>query len=70
MFKRYSRVGGGVMKAYYFYYENGSYSKKFISSNKEKLICYREKLTDKKDKCKKVGEIIEICIGADDIVTI
>lgn len=25
------------MKAYYFYYENGSYSKKIISSNKEKL---------------------------------
>lgn len=30
------------MKAYYFYYENGSYSKKIISSNKEKLICYRD----------------------------
>lgn len=56
------------MKAYYFYYENGSYSKKIISSNKEKLICYREKLIDTKDNCKKVGEIIEICI--DDIVII
>ena len=56
------------MKAYYFYYENGSYSKKIISSNKEKLRCYREKLIDTKDSCKKVGEIIEICIN--DIVTI
>lgn len=65
---RCKECGGGVMKAYYFYYENGSYSKKIISSNKEKLRCYREKLIDTKDSCKKVGEIIEICI--DDIVTI
>lgn len=56
------------MKVYYFIYENGSYTKKFISSDKEKLEEKRVQLSKVNEPAKNVSKLIELDISKINII--
>ena len=56
------------MKIYYFIYENGSYSKKFISSDKEKLEERRIQLSKINEPTKNISNLIELDISKINII--
>ena len=51
------------MKLYCFYYENGNYTKKFISACKEKIEEYRNRLLSSSDNTKSIGEIKSVTLN-------
>lgn len=56
------------MKVYYFIYENGSYTKKFISSDKEKLEERRLQLLKVNEPAKSVSKLVELNISKINII--
>lgn len=56
------------MKVYYFIYENGSYTKKFISSDKKKLEERRMQLSKINEPTKNVSKLIELDISKINII--
>lgn len=56
------------MKAYYFIYNNGWYTRRFISTDKEKVEAMKASLGKYDEPTKNISEIVEVDI--DEIVTL